>query len=158
MHQHVLLIKVTQNVMQYLCTINNSLSPLRGNRSQVNIRQSLSDLTTQYTRQFLHDTLIMLQQILFDLRLFMNGHSFSNTLNNVQQKGQTKGVQSQMPCSDGFTLNFSQLHSQPLHNQLMTLSVVGPDQFMNFNPHLLLSEGIKLPHMHIILNNLQQQQ
>lgn len=100
----------------------------------------------------------MILKISSDTFLFMNGHSVSDTLDDIDQKRKAKGVQGQLLCSYVFGVDFLQLNCTSQNDKLMAAGVICSQKLKYFLSGFDLNERVELCQMHVVLNNLEQQQ
>jgi len=141
--------------MKFLCVRHHSLCSLRWNTAQTNVIDCLCVLATENGSQSFDDVVLMVDEVSPHFLLILNRHPISDTIDDVDKKGETERVECKMPGSDGFSLDFIQLDSSSKEDKLMTGTMISPHKFKNFPANFFLNKRIKLHQMHIILNKLQ---
>ena len=112
--------------MKLLCVRHHSLCSLRWNTAQTNAINCLGVLATENRGQSFDNIVLMVDEISPHFFLILNGHPISDTIDDVDKKGETERVECKMPGSDGFSLDFIQLDSSSKEDKLMTGTMISP--------------------------------
>ena len=85
----------------------------------------------------------------------MDSDSGFDSSDDVDEKGQTERVESQLFGCYIFCLYFLEFDCPSQNDQLVAGSVVGPDQLVYLDSYFLRGEGIELCDMHVVFYDLQ---
>lgn len=155
--KHVLAVEVGKDIVQHFGVIHYELRPLGRSSIEVYVRKGLSYLPYQDAAQLLYCGLFMALEVLSDAVELIDRHSGCQAGEDVEEEAEAQRVEGEMLSRYVFCLDLSQLDRTAQDDQLMARSVIGFEQFVNFDADFIGDEGIELGKVHIILYDFQQE-